>query len=146
MIRKSLFWGLTVVLVVALVGLILRGRRLEKQEAAQATEVVRQSRPSPTRVLAPQDLEIKGSTMQQSAGSTALHEVEIHHNGSVPYNRIQLEFVYLDRAGKVLSTKTHSFNRADIKPGQTLTATDIRIDGVPAAATKFRTSILLLIS
>lgn len=142
MIRKSLFWGLTLVLVVALVSLILRGRRLEKQEAAQATEVVRQSQPSPTRVFAPQDLEIEGSTMQQSPGSVALHEVEIHNNGSVPYNRIQLEFVYLDREGKVLSTKTHSFNRADIKPGQTFTATDIRIEGVPASASKFRATIL----
>jgi hypothetical protein len=142
MIRKSLFWGLTVILVAALVGLILRGRRLEKQEAAQSIEVVRQSQPSPTRVLAPQDLEIEGSTMQQSPGSIALHEVEIHNNGSVPYNRIQLEFVYLDRAGKVLLTKTHSLDRADIKPRQSFTATDIRIEGVPASAAKFRASIL----
>jgi len=142
MIRKSLFWGLTLVLVVALVSLIIRGRRLEKQEAAQAIEAVRQSQPSPTRVLAPQDLEIEGSTMQKSPGSVALHEVEIHNNGSVSYNRIELEFIYLDRAGKVLVTKTHSLERADIKPGQSFTATGIRIEGVPASAARFRASLL----
>jgi hypothetical protein len=142
MIRKSLFWGLTLVLVVALVSLVIRGRRLEKQEAAQAIEAVRQSQPSPTRVLAPQDLEIKGSTMQRYPGSIALHEVEIHNSGGVPYNRIELEFVYLDRAGKVLATKTHSLERTDIKPGQSLTATDIRIEGVPASTARFRASLL----
>jgi hypothetical protein len=142
MIRKSLFWGLTVVLVAALVSLIVRGRRLEKQEAAQAVEVVRQSKPSPTRVLAPQDLAIEGSAMQRSANLTALHEVEIHNNGSVPYTGIQLEFIYLDRAGKIVSTEKHTLGRTVIMPGQSFVAEDIRIEGVPASVEKFRTSVL----
>ncbi|MBP1624567.1 MAG: hypothetical protein H6Q07_2587, partial [Acidobacteria bacterium] len=53
MIRKSLFWGLTLVLVVALISLIVRGRRLEKQQAGKSVEVVQESEPSPIRVLAP---------------------------------------------------------------------------------------------
>jgi hypothetical protein len=140
MIRKSLFWGLTLVLVVALVSLIIRGRKMEKEQAAQPMEVVQQVPPSPTRVLAPQDLEILSSTMQLKPDHTALHAVEIQNRGRVPYSGILLKFAYQDRFGKLLETKTYAL-KAAILPGLGFRTQDIVIKEVPASAEKFQVSI-----
>ncbi len=142
MIRKSLFWGLTLVLVAALVSLIIRGRRLEKQQAEISMEVIEQSQASPIRVLQPDDLRIESSTMQREGAHTALHEIQIRNTGTVPYGGIHLAFVYLDSSGKVLFTRTHPLGSAKILPGQTYAAPGIRVEEVPAAATKFQISIL----
>jgi len=148
MLRKYLFLGLTLVLVVALVNLIIRGRRLEKQQASRRVEVVEQSKPTATRVLAPQDLEITQSKMwfEEAAGGrnqsqTARHEIEIRNNGHVAYSRIQLSFEYLDRRGNVSSTKTHPITRT-ILPGAELKVSDIRIEGLPGSAASSRVAIV----
>jgi hypothetical protein len=140
MIRKSLFWGLTLVLVVALVSLIIRGRRMEKEQAAQPTEAVQQAPLLPTRVLAPQDLEIVRSTMQLKPDHTALHEIEIQNHGSVPYSGILLRFSYQNRFGKLLETKTYAL-KAAILPGLSFRMRDIVIKEMPASAEKFQVSI-----
>jgi hypothetical protein len=147
MIRKSLFWGLTLVLVVALVFLMVRGRRMEKKQSGRLVEAIQQSKSTPTRVLGPQDLEIIQSKMhlQGEAGATkpflaAHHEIEIRNNGNVPYGEIQLRFAYLDRSGKVLITKTHSATQG-ILPGAILKLADIMVDGLPAATTSFRVTV-----
>jgi hypothetical protein len=142
MFRKSLFWGLTIVLVAALASLIIRGRRLEREQADQPLPVVRQVQPSPIRVISPQDLEIEGSTMQQPSADSAVHEVEIRNSGNVSYSAIQLEFTYLDKTGKFLATRKHTLERVDIKPGQSFSSTGIPIQGVPGAASRCRVSIL----
>jgi hypothetical protein len=139
MIRKSLFWGLTLVLIVAIVNLVLRGRRLEKQQSAKAAEVVQQSKPTSTRVLAPQDLEITGSTMQVESGS-ARHSIEIRNKGAVTYNGIRLKFAYLDSKDMVIAEKYYSAARA-VAPGASIKLDDIKIDGIPASAARAQVSI-----
>jgi hypothetical protein len=141
MIRKSLFWGLTLVLVVALVSLIIRGRRMEKELAAQPTEAVQQVPPTPTRVLAPQDLEIVSSTMQLKPDHIASHDIEIQNHGSVPYGGILLKFVYLDRAGKPLTTKTYALEKTVIRPGFGLKVPRIIIQEIPASAERLQVSV-----
>ncbi len=147
MIRKSLFWGLTLVLVVALINLIIRGRRLEKQQARQRVEVVQEAKPTPTRVLAPKDLEIvqsavrlEGATSGKTESQAARHEIELHNKGTVAYGKIQLDFGYFDRNGKVLTTRTQAVEQT-ILPGATLKIADIRIDGLPLSAVDSRVAI-----
>ena len=141
MIRKSLLWGLTLVLVVAIIQLILRGRRLEKQQAAQAVEIIRQSKTTSTRILAPPDLNVVGATMQLDSDHAARHSIGIRNGGRISYSQVHLRFVYLDAKGKELAAKTYSVIRA-VLPGATTNLNDIVIKGIPAAATKFQVSIL----
>jgi hypothetical protein len=141
MIRKSLFWGLTVVLLAALVNLIIRGHRLEKHEAARLVEVVRESTPSPTRVLAPRDLEIVRSEMRlESQSRTDHHGIEIRNNGKVPYRGIQVSLEYLDSGGKVLVTKMRYITQV-LAPGAELKLDDVRIDGLPVSTVSYRAAI-----
>jgi hypothetical protein len=139
MIRKSLFWGLTLILVIALVNLIIRGRRLEKQQASRLAEVIQESKATSTRVLAPRDLEIVRSKMQleeevggRIRSQTAWHEIEICNDGKIPYSGIQLSFDYLDSRGKLLATRTYSIVQT-ILPGATLKLVDITVDGLPVS-------------
>jgi hypothetical protein len=148
MLRKSLFWGLTLVLVVALVNLIIRGRRLEKQRAQEMVEVVQESKPTPTRVFAPWDLQVIQSKMQlekDPAGNresqAARHEIEIRNSGSVPYLEIQLKFNYFNRAGKELVSRTQIIPQR-ILPGALLIVTGIVVREVPASATDSRVVIV----
>jgi hypothetical protein len=142
MIRKSLFWGLTLVLVAALVSLIIRGRQLEKQQAEKPAEVVEQSPSSPIRVLQPDDLHIVNSSMQHDSGTMAVHEIKIRNNGIVPYNGICVAFVYLNQAGKVIQTRNQILVGVTVFPGQNHSAANIRVEEVPASATKVQLSIL----
>ena len=66
MLRRSLFWGLTLMLGAVLVWLIINGRREEARQAAGPTEVVKTANLSATRVAAPSDLEVVGSSVEAS--------------------------------------------------------------------------------
>ena len=147
MLRKSLFWGLTLVLVVALINLIIRGRRLEKQQASQLVEVVQEAKPTPTRVFAPRDLEIvqagmrlEGVTGEKTESQTAQHEIEIRNRGTVPYGKVQIDFDYFDRSGKVLATRTQTIEQT-ISPGAMLKIAAVRIDGLPLSTVNSRASL-----
>jgi hypothetical protein len=137
MIRKSLFWGLTLVLIVALVNLIIRGRRLEKQ---QSEATVQQSKPSATRVLSPQDLEIVNSALPLNPGHPVLRDLEIRNSGTVAYGSIQLRIACLDRSGKVLATKNHLISKLAM-PGTTLKLSNLTIEGIPAETVILKLSI-----
>ena len=148
MLRKSLFWGLTLVLVVVIVNLVVRGRRLEKEKADQVVEVVQESKPSPTRVLGPQDLDIvqskmilEGASDMKPQSHAARHEIEIRNNGDVAYGEILLRFSYLDGMGKVRATKTQSVIRT-LMPGAALVLSDILIDSIPASTADCRVSVV----
>lgn len=147
MIRKSLFIGLTLVLIAALLALIVQGRKLEKEQPLRQVEVVQQSKPSATRVLGPQDIEIVRSKMQweddsaqTKAPRTALHEVEIRNNGSAAYAGIQLRFTYLSGGGKTVETRVHNIVM-DIPPGAVLRLDDIKFNNLPPSAKDFRVVI-----
>ncbi len=147
MIRKSLFWGLTLVLAAALISLVIRSRRLEKEQAQQMVEVVRESKPTPTRVFAPQDLQITQARMQledesgnQPKGRAARHEIEIRNSGKVPYFDIRLRFDYLSGNGKQVGTKTWVI-RQKILPGATLNLPEILMTDVPGSTADFKVAI-----
>lgn len=129
------------VLVVALVNLIFRGRRLEKEQAARLVEVVQDSKPTETRALIPKDLEVVQSNMKLEKAGSARHAVEIRNNGAVPYNNIALKFAYLDRNGKIITARNYSIAQT-VLPGSTVQIPDIAMGGVPATADGCRTTIV----
>jgi len=148
MTRRWLFGGLTIILIAVLIGLIIQGNKLEKQKANQPIEIIQESKPTPTRVLAPKDLELLQSKMRIDPGpdqdnqiNIARHDLEIRNGGTVPYEKIQLSFDYLDHNGKVLATHTSSIEQT-ILPGSTLYFSDIEIDDVPLSAVDFKVLIV----
>ena len=148
MIRKSLFFGLTLALIVALVTLILQGRRQEKLQANKKVEVIKESTASPIRVYAPADLEIVRSTVEfgkKSDGTTstlnARHEIEILNRGKMPYREILLAFDYIDMKRKPLTRKTYSLGRT-LLPATSLKIPDILVDSLPLSAISFKISVL----
>lgn len=137
MARRLFFFGLTLVLTAALIGLTVRSCRLEKEPVPQVMEMIKESAPSATRVLKPKDLEIAQSKMnlEKNRGEakpsfTARHQLEISNHGKVPYKGIQLSFTYSIRNGKVTQTRTYWIDQS-ILPGSILRLADIRIDGLP---------------
>jgi hypothetical protein len=148
MIRKSLFWGFTFILVVVLILLIVRSSRLENQ-ADKSEEPIQESKPSLTRVLAPQLLELAQPKLrleleQESDGKnqsqTAWHEFEILNKGREPYSSILLTIDYMDRSGKVLATKTY-LNKKNIMPGAILKLAGIKFMGLPVSTASCRVEI-----
>jgi hypothetical protein len=147
MIRKSFFWGLTLVLIIALISLIVRSRRLEKQQVGKSEGVIQESKPTPTRVLAPQDLEIVQLLLRlekesdgKNQSQTAWHEMEIHNKGKVSYSSILLAINYVDRGGKLLATKNHYIKKIII-PRDVLKLADIKITGLPVHTASCRVEI-----
>jgi hypothetical protein len=147
-IRKYLFWGLTIVLIVALANLMIRSYRLDKKKAQQMVETVEEAKPSSTRVLNPQDLKIVQSKMelQPAPGKdkesvAARHEVEIGNSGNVTYKDVQIRFVYLSAKGEQLGDKTQLIEKS-VPAGTMLKLADISIGDVPASAVGLETTIL----
>jgi len=141
MIRKSMLWGLTLVLVAALISLILRGRRMEQEHAAQGSEVVQPSKPTNTRVLDPQDLEIVNPAVERKPGSGASGEIEIRNNGSVAYSQILLKITHLDRKGKEVGSKICAVAQT-VMPGASIKVTNLRAEAVPASSGKSEITVV----
>ena len=148
MIRRSLFFGLTLILILAFAFLSVRGCRQQEEPAAQPAETVEKSEATATRVLKPKDLEIARSktdleinTAKGKSSVSARHEVEILNHGNVPYGETRLNFIYLSRTGKVTETRGYSVAQA-ILPGAVLKLTDIRMDDLPVSAMKARVEIV----
>jgi hypothetical protein len=148
MIRRSLFFGLTLVLILGFIFLTMRGCRQEEAPAGEPVQTIEKSETTATRVLKPQDLEIVRSktVLERKAGTakpsfSVRHEIEIFNRGNVPYKEMRLNFVYLSRTGKVLETRNHSIGQT-ILPGATLKLTDIRMDGFSESAAESRVSIV----
>jgi hypothetical protein len=147
MMRRALFFGLTLVLILAFVFLSVRGCRQGKEPANPSTETVEKSEASATRVLQPQDLEITLSKMtleKHEDGAkpslAARHKIEIVNHGNIPYRNIRLTFVYRSRAGKVLETRNHSMDQS-ILPGAVLKLADLRMDGLIESTAEAHISI-----
>lgn len=146
-IRKYLFLGLTVVLIIVFTNLMIRGCRLEEEHAKQMVERVEEAKPSPTRVIHPTDLKISLSKMEPQPDHTGekrsivmRHEVEIYNGGTVAYKGIQLKFAYYTRSGKKLGTRTY-FVEKSIPAASSLRLADLLIDNIPAEATGLETAI-----
>lgn len=139
MISKYMFGGLTIVLMVALGFLIIRGRKMEKHQESRTTEVIQESKPSPTRVLTPRELKIVQAKMalfrqssDKAASQSAQHEIEIRNLGQTMYSGIQILFEYFNSKGKTIATKPHSINKA-LSPGGALLVSDIKIADLPVS-------------
>jgi hypothetical protein len=137
--RKYMFGGLTLVLMVALAFLIIRGRKMEKLKESPANEVIQESKLSPTRVLTPRELKIVQAKMalfrqspDKAATQSAQHEIEIRNLGSNTYSGIQLLFEYLNPKIKTITTKPYFINKT-LLPGVALRLADIKIDNLPVS-------------
>ncbi len=144
MFRKSLFFGLTLMLAAVLVYLVIQGRHRERlrQTNAQPVEVIRNSPPSLTRVIAPSDLEIVESKMElgtvaskQGQGAqprpTASHRIVIRDDGSAAYHSFALKITYFGRSNKVLESRTVPVAEV-LQPGQARSVSEVKVEDVPA--------------
>lgn len=106
MFRKSLFLGLTLMLGVVLISLIVQGRRQEKKQAAmRVAEVIKQYKPTATRIIAPRDLEIVSAevisnSVKPPPGCFAV----IRNHGHIAYSNAQLELAAVGKDGHVFAT------------------------------------------
>jgi hypothetical protein len=114
---------------------------MEEQHAVQMFEAVQPSKPTNTRVLNPQDLEIVNAAVEQKSGSDAPGGIEIRNNGSVAYSQILLRIVHLDRTGKAVGSETCSVGQT-VTPGASIKVTNLRTEAVPASAGKSEITVV----
>jgi len=140
MFRRSIFLGLMVLLGSVLVYMVLSARRQEKRISSPPTEIIRKSKPSATRVLAPPDLQITDSTTEilpPSAGSgpvsgiVARHSVTVRNQGTSHYTGFMLRFDYLAASGNSVETRSHQVSQ-DLPPGATVRLQEVLMEGLPA--------------
>jgi hypothetical protein len=141
MIRRSLLWSLTLVLVAVITILVIRGRRMEKQQAARMAEVIQPSNSTNTRILNPQDLEILNPAIQLKSNPFASHQIEIRNNGDVAYSQILLRMTYINQRGEELTSKTFSIAQT-VKPGASIKLPNLPTEAVPAMAVKLQLAIV----
>ncbi|MGA2260103.1 MAG: hypothetical protein ABSH28_01565 [Acidobacteriota bacterium] len=144
MIRKSIFWGITLMLGTVLVWLVIQGRREETKQAAAPTEIVQTAKASPTRIFAPGDLEVgesrEGVTSKQ-ATPAPIGKIEIRNHGKVAYHDIMLKLTCLGGGGKVLDAQTRLIP-GTIEPAQVLALSDLTFEGIPRGTVRYDFSIL----
>ena len=144
MLRKSLFWGLTLMLVAVLVWLIINGRKEEVRAAKAPSEIVKTAKSSFTRVVRPGDLEAvaQGDEIKpRGADSGTQAQVVIRNRGNIAYHNVMLKLAYLGAGGKILSTRNRLVSET-IEAGQTLTVGDIAADGVTPGTARCQITIL----
>lgn len=152
MIRKSVFWGLTVVLVAVLVSLIVRSRSIEKQSTPKVTEVVKTAQSSPIRILAPQDLKVVKSDLKfvelapqsapnANAPSMPELEVSLENRGPAPYVGVQMHITFLGTRQNILGSRNYLAEQV-LPPGQTTSIGNIKLDDVPKKAAKCEVTII----
>jgi hypothetical protein len=148
MIRKSVFWGLTILLVVALVNLFLRERRIGKPLSGKPVEIIQESPSTPIRVLKPKDLKVAFSKMhleKRIEGDTqsvcARHEIKIFNKSNISYLKVLLSIDYTDRTGKVLTTRSYVAS-GPLLPGGELHLVDVRIEDLPVQTVNCRIAII----
>jgi hypothetical protein len=150
MFRRSIFLGLMVVLASVLVYMILSARKQEKRAASPASEIIRRSKPSATRVLSPTDLQVTASTMEivhppGAAGSvreiSARQSITIRNTGSRPYSAVMLKLRYLAASGSTVETRSHEVS-ASLPAGETVTLNNMVMEGLPAKVKACNVSIV----
>jgi hypothetical protein len=147
-LRKSLFFGLTLVLISVLVYLVVQGYRMDKERLQQgAADVVETIKPTPIRALEPEDLEITAVSMSldsnaaNSQGTTTEHRIEIRNSGDISYYGIQLKLIYLDGSGAELGSQFQQVME-QIPPGLTVLSLKIPSSSIPQGAVDFRSTIV----
>ena len=146
MVRRSLFLGLTGMLVVVLGYLVVQGRKQEKkqQENPLPVEVVKESKPTLTRVIAPSDLQVMEAKMEVAhtdGGLSAKHQIIVRNNGRSGYRNIRLRMTYVSRSEQALGSRT--IQAAEILlAGQSRSLGEMLAKDVPAGTAKAAVTIL----
>jgi len=134
MIRRVLFLGLTAALMGVIALLVVQSRRREPSTPSRPVEIVRVAPSTPTRVVAPHDLEVLepalalgpaaprpdtggGSEPGRPAGQDARHTVSLRNRGRLAYRDVVLEVTYLDARGKPAGVRRHRV-AGPIPPGE----------------------------
>jgi hypothetical protein len=150
MFRRQILYGITLILIVVIIFLLMRGRNAEKeQRAAQDTkmEEIASEPPSPVRAILPRDLEIVEAKVSwirnpdEKDAATARHDITIRNIGEGSYVSLWLRMEYADEKGKPVEIRTHEVNEA-LPSGGTLRLSGIDIEGLPDAVSDFRAAIL----
>ncbi len=132
---------------VVFVSLILKARK-EERLSMHIVEPVKESVPTATRVIAPEDLRILDSKMEilesesKAKGSvTARHSLVVQDIGSVGYTGLRLEFSYWGRSGKLLGKESYSSTTV-IPSGESVALDGITLSDVPQGTTRSTARIL----
>ena len=150
MFRRQIFYGITLILIIVVVFLLMRGRSAEKeQQTAQNVKMteVASATPSRVRAILPRDLEIVSAEVSWTRDSgekdtvTASHNISIRNTGGAFFVSLWIRMEYIDEKGRPVEIRTHEVKES-VLPGETLSISDIIIDGLPAAALDFHTTIL----
>ena len=141
--RRLIFLLLTGVLALLLVWKTVRSPETPSPPAPPAIEDVRKSKPTPTRVLRPRDLEIVDATVELSQSSSsdvddARHTVVVRNNGELAYRNVNLAFAYLTKEGKPLETRTYPISDP-LLPGKTVSAREVVMKMLPKGTSKSAT-------
>jgi len=149
MFRRQLFYGITLILLVVIIFLLMRGRSADKEREAQTIkfEEIKSEAPSPVRAILPRDLEIVKAGVSltrnpdEKDASVAHHDITIRNTGEGFYVSLWLRMEYLDDKGKTIDIRTHEVSEP-LPSVETLRMSDITIDGLPDAVSDFRAVIL----
>ena len=149
MFRKSLFLGMMVLLGAVLVSLVLSGRKQELQQAAAPAEIVKTAKATPTRSMAPEDLDAGESKVEltvaarnrkNAAGPGARCRLVIRNRGRIAYHDLMLKLQCLGSGGKHVGELTQPVPET-IQPGQVLTIPEVIIDTLPAGTARCAVSV-----
>ena len=149
MFRRQIFQAVTFILIGVVIFLLLRGRNAEKEREVQNIRLqeISSESSSPARTILPRDLEVVEAEVSwtrnpdEAYASSARHDMTIHNTGGGSYVSLLLRIEYVNEDGAPVESRTHEVNEP-LSPGETLRISDIVIDGLPDAATDFRTAIL----
>ena len=149
MLRKSIFLGMTILLGAVLVSLVLSGRKEEKRLASAPSEIVRTAKATPTRSMAPGDLDVGESKVElvapdrnhkNAAGPVARCQLVIRNHGQIAYHDVMLRLQCLGSSGKDLDYRTQLVPET-IQPGQILTIRDVTIEKIPPGTARCLLSV-----
>jgi len=140
MFRRAIFLSLTALLALVIVWTLIRPYQGTKPPPQTTGEIVKQSKPSPTRVLRPADLKVTlseielidpDSSSKQRRDHRAKHHLVIQNNGGVAYRNIMLELAYQDSRGKTAKTDTRLLEET-VAAGQVVSIPEFVAESVPA--------------
>ncbi len=140
MFRRVIFLSLTALLVLVIVWTLVRPYQGRKPSPQTTGEIVKHSKPTPTRVLRPADLKVTlseielidpDSSSKQRKDHRAKHCLVIQNNGGVAYRNIMLELAYQDSRGKTTKTNTRLLEET-VAAGQAVSIPEFVAESVPA--------------
>src|SRR5205809_6807168 len=148
MVRRSIFLSIIALLALAILWAVVNPTRSDKGPLQPTAEIVKQSKPTLTRLLNPRDLEVAESncdlTISESPGAkragfgktvSARHKLILRNDGKVVYRNVMLVLSYRNAAGKTLETRNWLVIDP-VMPGDSKSIAGIGVQSVPSRSTK----------